>query len=141
MSSQGDAARAHSAQWRLIGYVSVAHGLVHALELTYAALLSRIEDAFGSDLFILGIVANAFAFTFGASALPSGLLVDRLGSRRVIYVCFLGAAAAALVTALSVNVVMLGIFLTLLKANPEVTLAILPVLSRRLRDCEEQLLA
>lgn len=114
MSSQGDAARAHSAQWRLIGYVSVAHGLVHALELTYAALLSRIEDAFGSDLFILGIVANAFAFTFGASALPSGLLVDRLGSRRVLYVCFLGAAAAALMVAVSANVVMLGLFLALL---------------------------
>ena len=32
-------------------------------------------------------------------------------------------------------------FLALLRANPGVTLAILPVLSRRLRDCEEQLLA
>jgi MFS family permease len=106
--------QSHSPQWRLIGYVSVAHGSVHTMELTYAALLSRIDDAFGSGLFVLGIVATAFAFTFGASALPSGLLVDRLGSRQVLYVCFLGAAGAALMAALSTNVAMLGLFLALL---------------------------
>jgi MFS family permease len=106
--------QSHSPQWRLIGYVSVAHGSVHTMELTYAALLSRIDDAFGSGLFVLGIVATAFAFTFGASALPSGLLVDRLGSRRVLYVCFLGAAGAALMAAVSTNVAMLGLFLALL---------------------------
>jgi len=106
--------RVRSEQFRLMATVSVAHALVHALELTYAALLSRIDNEFGSGLFVLGIVANAFAFTFGASALPSGVLVDRLGSRKVLYLCFLAAAGAALLVATSSNVVMLGLFLGLL---------------------------
>lgn len=106
--------RVSSEQFRLMATVSVAHALVHALELTYAALLSRIDNEFGSGLFVLGIVANAFAFTFGASALPSGVLVDRLGSRRVLYVCFLAAAGAALLVAASSNVALLGLFLGLL---------------------------
>ena len=106
--------RVRSEQFRLMATVSVAHALVHALELTYAALLSRIDSEFGSGLFVLGIVANAFAFTFGASALPSGVLVDRLGSRRVLYVCFLAAAGAALLVAASSNVAVLGLFLGLL---------------------------
>ncbi len=106
--------RVRSGQFRLMATVSAAHAVVHMLELTYAALLSRIDSEFGSGLFVLGIVANAFAFAFGVSALPSGLLVDRLGSRKVLYLCFLSAAAAALLVAASGNVAMLGLFLGLL---------------------------
>lgn len=106
--------RARSQELRLVSYVAVAHGLVHVIELTYAALLSRIEVEFGTGHLVSGVVANAFAFTFGASALPSGLLVDRLGSRRVLYGCFLAAAAASLLVATSANAAMLGLFLGLL---------------------------
>ncbi|HJN93035.1 MAG TPA: hypothetical protein QGF05_09975, partial [Dehalococcoidia bacterium] len=60
--------------------VSVAHALVHATELTFAALLLRIEADFGTDLLILGVLANVGAFAFGLGALPSGMLVDRFGT-------------------------------------------------------------
>lgn len=103
-----------SAQARLVGYVSAAHGLVHAIELTYPALLSYIEAEFGSNLLILGVIASVFAFAFGASALPSGALVDRLGSRRVLLALFLGAALVLLLVAASPNPLWLAISLSTL---------------------------
>jgi len=101
-------------QRRLVLYTALAHGLVHATELTYAALLLRIGHEFGQGEFMLGVIANAFAFTFGAGALPSGVLVDRLGSQRVITSGFLLAAVASLLVGLSPNAFMLGVFLGLL---------------------------
>ena len=101
-------------QRSLVAYVSVAHALIHTIEITYAVLLSRIGDEFGVGLFVLGIVANVFAFTFGFSALPSGVLVDRLGTQRVLFIAFSTAAVAALLVATSPNPVVLGLFLGLL---------------------------
>jgi MFS family permease len=101
-------------QAHLVAYISTVHGLVHTIEFTYAALLSRIDNEFGAGLFVLGIVANAFAFTFGFSALPSGLLVDRLGTQRVLLIAFSLAAVAALLVATSPNPAVLGLFLALL---------------------------
>ncbi len=98
----------------LVAYIATAHGLIHTIELTYAVLLSRIGDEFGASLFVLGIVANGFAFTFGLSALPSGLLVDRLGTQRVLFIAFSLAAVTSLLVATSPNPVMLGVFLGLL---------------------------
>jgi MFS family permease len=103
-----------SVQGRVVLYTSLAHGLVHVIELTYAALLLRIGADFGQDKFMLGVIANVLAFTFGAGALPAGLLVDRLGSRRVITFYLLTAAVAAFLVGLSPNVFVLGVFLGLL---------------------------
>lgn len=103
-----------SVQRRLVLYTALAHGLVHTTELTYAALLLRIGDEFGQGEFMLGVIANAFAFTFGAGALPSGVLVDRLGSQRIITLGFLVAAAASLLVGLSPNAFVLGVSLGLL---------------------------
>ncbi len=98
----------------MVAYISTAHALIHATELTYAALLTRIGDEFGVTLFALGIIANGFAFTFGLTALPSGVLVDRLGSQRVLTIAFAMAAGASLLVATSPNPVVLGLFLALL---------------------------
>jgi MFS family permease len=103
-----------STQGRIVLYTSLAHALVHTIELTYAALLLRIGDEFGQGDFMLGVIANVSAFTFGAGALPAGILVDRLGSQRVITFSFLAAAAASLLVGLSPNAFVLGSFLGLL---------------------------
>ena len=98
----------------LVAYISVVHGFIHTIEITYAVLLLRIDDEFGAGLFVLGIVANAAAFTFGFGALPSGFLADRLGTQRVLFIAFSAAAAGALLVALAPNVALLGVFLALL---------------------------
>ena len=99
---------------RIVISISGAHALIHATELAYAALLLRIEAEFGANLLLLGILANVGGFAFGLSALPSGVLVDRLGSVRVLQLTLAGSAVAALLVALSTSEVMLGVTLALL---------------------------
>ncbi len=101
-------------QTSLVAYISVAHALVHTIEVAYGVLLLRIQDEFGVGLFALGVVANVFAFAFGFGALPSGVLVDRLGTQRVLFNGFSLAAVAALLVAVAPNPVLLGVFLALL---------------------------
>ncbi len=94
--------------------LSGAHALIHAIELAYAALLLRIEAEFGANLLMLGVFANIAAFTFGLGALPAGVLVDRLGSMRVLKITLGGSALAAVLVALSPSEVTLGLTLALL---------------------------
>ncbi len=98
----------------LVAYIATAHALIHSIEVSFAVLLSRIDDEFGAGLFALGIVANVFAFAFGFSALPSGVLVDRLGTQRVLMIAFSVAAGASLLVATAPNAAVLGLFLALL---------------------------
>ena len=101
------------AERRIIAYTSAAHSLIHILEWTYAALLLKISLEFDIGFFLLGALGNVFAYTFGFGALPSGLLTDRLGSPRVLYICLLGTSLSAVLVAVSQTSVMLGIALAL----------------------------
>jgi predicted MFS family arabinose efflux permease len=93
----------NAAERRLITYAAFAHALVHISELTYPALLTRIEDDFGVRAVILGTIASIFAWAFGSSAIPSGFLTERLGSRRVLLYSFSGAAVSLVLVGLSPN--------------------------------------
>jgi len=73
------------------------------MELTYPALLTRIEDDFGIRTVVSGALATIFGWTFGSSAIPAGFLVDRLGSQRVVTGAFAGAAVLAILVGLSPN--------------------------------------
>ena len=101
---------------RVILSASIAHATTHSLELTFAALLLRIGLEFGADLVSLGAVANVGAFTFGATALPSGYLSDRFGPRSVMSSCMAAGAVFAGLVALSPNMVLLALSLALLGA-------------------------
>ncbi len=108
------------AERRLIAYTAAAHGLVHIMELTYPAVLSRIEDDFGIRAVISGGIATVFGWAFGSSAIPAGFLTDRLGSRRVLLYAFVGAAVVAVLVGLSPNewflagtLALLGLFIGL----------------------------
>lgn len=93
----------NAAERRLISYIAAAHGLVHVMELVYPALLSRIEDDFGVRSVVSGGVATLFGWAFGSSAIPSGFLVDRLGSRQVMVYAFMGGAVMATLAGLAPN--------------------------------------
>src|SRR3970282_1207391 len=77
----------NAAERRLISYTAAAHALVHITELTYPALLTRIEDDFGVRAVILGTIASVFSWAFGGSAIPAGFLTDPLGSAPVAFRC------------------------------------------------------
>jgi MFS family permease len=102
------------AERRIIAYTSAAHSLIHILEWTYAALLIKISLEFDLGFFLLGALGNVFAYTFGFGALPSGFLTDRLGSRRVLYICMLGSGLSAVLVGISQTSLMLAIALGLM---------------------------
>jgi MFS family permease len=93
---------------------SFSHALVHAVELTYAALLLSIGVEFGSDLLLLGVFANIGGFAFGLGALPAGFLVDRYGSIIILRITLITTAVASVIVAVSPNAVMFGVALALL---------------------------
>jgi len=103
-----------AAERRIVLYTAAAHALIHMLEWTYAALLVDIGHQYGAGFFLLGALSNVFSYAFGFAALPSGLLTDRLGSQRVLYLCFAGTAVAAVLVGLSPNVWVLAIALAVL---------------------------
>ena len=102
------------AERRLITYTAAAHAVVHITELTYPALLTRIEDDFGVRAVILGTIASVFSWAFGGSAIPAGFLTDRLGSRRVLFYAFAGGAVSLVLVGLSPNAWVLAATLALL---------------------------
>src|SRR3990172_9362389 len=102
------------AERRLITYTAAAHAVVHITELTYPALLTRIEDDFGVRAVILATIASVFSWAFGGSAIPAGFLTDRLGSRRVLFYAFAGGTTVSLVLGLSPNAWVLAATLALL---------------------------
>lgn len=121
---------------RVILAASLAHGMTHALELAFAALLVRIGLEFGTSLAVLGVVANVGTLTFGATALPAGYLTDRFGPRAVITGALLAAAVFALLVAIAPNLVVIAVALTLLGAaiglyHPPGTAMVSAVIERR----------
>src|SRR2546425_12532547 len=88
---------------RLIAYIAAAHALTHITELSYAVLLTRIQDDFGTRDVVMGALATVFGWAFGSSAIPAGFLTDRLGSRQVLVYAFSGAAVMAIVVGLAPN--------------------------------------
>ena len=61
-----------------------------------------------------GWIVSAFSLTYGISNLPGGWLADRIGPRAVVTIGVAGVALAGILAALSVNMIMLALFLTLM---------------------------
>ncbi len=108
------AAGVGAAERRIVLYTASTHSLIHILEWTYSALLVDIGHQYGAGFFLLGALSNAFSWAFGFAALPSGLLTDRLGTQRVLYLCLGGAGLAAVLVGLSPNVWVLAVALAAL---------------------------
>lgn len=99
---------------QVVVYTSAAHGMVHIFELAYPAVMVFIMAEFAQGKFAMGIVANIFAFGWGVAAIPAGFMSDRIGSRRVILMTLLGAAAGAAAVSLSPNIHTLGFTMAIL---------------------------
>jgi len=68
----------------IIALVTTGHGLVHTYELSIPIFMTVWLAELGIAEATLGAVVGAGYFLFGVGALPSGILVDRFGSRRLI---------------------------------------------------------
>jgi len=84
------------------------------LELAYGVVLVSVAQELGVTFLVLGIIANVFGFAYGLTALPVGVLADRISETRLLAVCAIGMGIAAVVVSLAQGTVSLGIGLCVL---------------------------
>ena len=101
--------------------VMLAHGAVHTYELAIPIFVVAWIDQF--EVISLGVAqlpvntATVGAMVtvsyglFGVGALPGGVLVDRLGSRRLISACLAGMGLSYLLLGLAPNMLVIGLAL------------------------------
>ncbi|EJN58864.1 hypothetical protein HSB1_22850 [Halogranum salarium B-1] len=107
----------------IVGLVMLAHGMVHTYELSIPIFVTiwltqyEVIDLgiaqFPVNQATLGAVVTAGYALFGLGALPGGIVVDRVGSRRLISACLLGMAASFLLLWLSPSLVVVAVGLLL----------------------------
>ncbi|MCY0914116.1 MFS transporter [Massilia antarctica] len=83
---------------RVIGLVSLAHGVSHFYHLILAALFPWLKPAFDLSYAQLGLLMTMFFVVSGIGQALSGFVVDRVGARRVLFcgLALLGTAALVL---------------------------------------------
>lgn len=99
---------------RIVASTGVAHGLNHAVELVYGAVLIVVALEFGVTVAALGVLGAASSLAYAFAALPAGAMADRLGSQRTVALSMGGAGVAALLAAVAPNVWVLGAALVLM---------------------------
>ena len=99
---------------RIVASTGVAHGLNHAVELVYGAVLIVVALEFGVTVAALGALGAASSLAYAFSALPAGAMADRLGSQRIVALSMAGAGVAALLAAVSPGFWVLGAALVLM---------------------------
>jgi MFS family permease len=97
-------------QRQVLRTTCMSHGLIHVYELSIPALLWLIQSEFGADDLQMGGVATLYALLFGLGALPTGYLVDRLGSKPLLLVCLWGGALSMLGMAVSPSLLGFAVF-------------------------------
>lgn len=95
----------------IVALVMLAHGMVHTYELSIPIFVAIWLGEFASiDLGLatvpvttasLGVMTGLGFALFGLGALPGGILVDRVGSKRLIVACLLGMAGSFVLLALA----------------------------------------
>jgi MFS family permease len=114
----------------ITGLAMLAHGMVHTYELSIPIFLTvwlvefsvidvRIAQ-FPVNAATLGVVLTAGYGLFGVGALPGGVLVDRIGSRRLITACLLGMAGSFLLLFLAPGVPTIALALLVWGASASV---------------------
>ncbi len=69
---------------KVIGLVSLAHGLSHTFQLALAAMFPLIHEQEGLSFTALGFLGTVFFVVSGGFQAPAGFLVDRVGARTIL---------------------------------------------------------
>ncbi|MDB9280398.1 MFS transporter [Halorubrum ezzemoulense] len=98
-----------AAERRIVGFTAGSHGLVHTYELSIPILLTVWVGEFSTTAAALGVVVTLGYGLFGVGALPGGILVDRFGSKPLIFACLAGMAGSFLAVSLAPTLPVLAV--------------------------------
>ncbi|MCK8826111.1 MFS transporter [Fuchsiella alkaliacetigena] len=104
----------------ILGITMLAHGLVHGYMLTIPLLVPLWMQEWAITEATIGLIVTAGYACFGLGSLPAGVVVDKIGSFKVMKLCmlstgislFLGGFAQGIYT-LSLVLVLLGLSVSL----------------------------
>ncbi|WP_396612344.1 MFS transporter [Haloferax sp. S1W] len=107
----------------IVALVMLAHGMVHTYELSIPIFVSiwlreytTIELGLAAvpvTTASLGVMVGLGFALFGLGALPGGVLVDRVGSKRLIVACLVGMSGSFVLLAAAPNLVVVALALVL----------------------------
>jgi MFS family permease len=107
----------------IVGLVMLAHGMVHTYELSIPIFVTiwlaefevvdLVVAQFPVSTATVGAVVTVGYALFGLGALPGGVAVDRVGSRRLIAGCLLGMAGSFLLLGLAPGLGVVAVALAL----------------------------
>jgi MFS family permease len=87
----------------------LGHATFHTYELVIPILVVVWLDAFSTTPAFLGLLVGASYACTGLGALPSGVLSDRVGARRLIVACMAGMGGGFLVVSAAPNLAVLAV--------------------------------
>lgn len=93
----------------LVQFTALAHALFHTYELSIPLFVGLWMSEFGVSAAVIGLVVGAGYGLVGIGAPPSGILADRVGSRRLILLSIVGMGAGFLLIGLARGVVTLAV--------------------------------
>ena len=99
--------RAASLDLRVIGLVSLAHGVSHFFQIVTAVVFPLIKDDLGVSYVALGGTVALYYVVSGISQTLAGFVGDRYGARRVLFGGLALATAGALLASFAQNYAML----------------------------------
>ena len=85
-------------------FTALAHGVFHTYELSIPIFIVIWLDVFDVSAAVLGLVVGLGYGLIGVGAVPSGVLADRYGSRRLIVVSVVGMGGGFLALSVSPSV-------------------------------------
>jgi len=97
--------------------MTLTHVLTHVFGGIHTAVFSVLRDEFSLTLQQLGIIAAIPPLCQALLAIPTGLLSDRIGSKKMIVISFAVATLGALLASQAVNPLMFIIAICLVYAN------------------------
>ena len=101
---------------RIVTLTGCAHALTHGYLLIFPAILLLFQKEFSIGYLKLGIISNIMNLTYGLGALPGGLIYNRLGPKKLFFLCFLGSSIACILVAISSSLIFFTLALGLLGA-------------------------
>jgi MFS transporter, ACS family, glucarate transporter len=82
--------RASAVRWRIVCWTGVAGLVAYALRYNMSIAAPAMMHDLGLSETQLGLILGAFAWTYGLFQLPGGLVGNRFGPRRTMFVLFIG---------------------------------------------------
>jgi MFS family permease len=85
----------------VVALMGCSHALSHGNLLIFPAVLLLLQKEFSLGYLELGVIGNIMTLTYGLGALPSGMIYNTLGPKKLYLLCFLGCTVSLILAASS----------------------------------------